>query len=96
MSVQELVRRLPRERRTLLCELLIEIILDSKKNDLPNDLALNILALWTKNQLITIDKTLNLIHTSYEVDPEATRILLVKMGLTSTPEMVEVEQLAGR
>ncbi len=96
MSVQELVRRLPRERRTLLCELLIDIILDSKKNDLPNDLALNILALWTKNQLITIDKTLNLIHTSYEVDPEATRILLVKMGLTSTPEMVEVEQLAGR
>lgn len=96
MSVQELVRRLPRDKRTLLCELLIDIILDSKKNDLPNELALNILALWTKNQLITISKTLDLIQTSYEVDPQATRILLVKLGLTSSSGTIEVKQLMDR
>jgi hypothetical protein len=95
MSIQELVRRLPRDKRALLCELLIEIILESKKNGLPNELALNILALWTKNQLITINKTLSLIQTSYEVDPEATQILMVKMGLASFSEMIEVEAVRG-
>jgi hypothetical protein len=95
MSIQELVRRLPRDRRTLLCELLIEIILESMKNDLPNELALNILALWTKNQLITINKTLSLIQRSYEVNPEATQILMVKMGFASFSEMIEVEAVSG-
>ena len=96
MSVLELVRRLPRERRALLCELLVEIILESKKNDLPNELALNILAMWTKNQLITINKTLSLIQTSFEADPDATRILLVKMGLMRFSEMIEVEAIVDR
>lgn len=96
MSFQELVRRLPRERRALLCELLIEIILESKKRDLPNDLALNILAMWTNNQLITLDKTLSLIQSSYKVDPEVTRILLVKMGLLSFSEDLEIEAISGR
>jgi hypothetical protein len=95
MSIQELVRRLPRDKRALLCELLIEIILESKKNGLPNELALNILALWTKNQLITINKTLSLIQTSYEVDPETTQILMVKMGLASFSEIIEVEAVRG-
>jgi hypothetical protein len=95
MSIQELVRRLPRDKRALLCELLIEIILESKKNCLPNGVALNILALWTKNQLITINKTLSLIQTSYEVDPETTQILMVKMGLASFSEIIEVEAVRG-
>lgn len=94
MSIQDLVRTLSREKRTLLCELLIEIILDSK-NRVSYDLVLNILALWMENQLITIKNTMSLIKTSYKVDPIATRILLSKMDLIPFSEVIEVEALNG-
>ena len=96
MSVRESVRSLPRERRTLLCELLIEIILDTKKNELPNDLAFSILALWNENQLITINNTVHLIQTAFEIDPVASRVLLTKMGFTNFSEFVEVEAVMDR
>ena len=96
MSVRESVRSLPRERRALLCELLIEIILDMKKNELPNDLVFSILALWNENQLITINNTVQLIQTSFEIDPVATRILMTKMGFTNFSEFVEVEAVMDR
>ena len=94
MSILDLVRALSREKRTLLCELLIEIILDSK-NRVSYDLVLNILALWSDNQLITLKNTMSLIKTSYQVDPIATRILLSKMDLIPFSEVIEVEALNG-
>ena len=94
MSIQDLVRTLSREKRTLLCELLIEIILDSK-NRVSYDLVLDILALWSDNQLITMKNTMSLIKTSYRVDPIATRILLSKMDLIPFSEVIEVEALNG-
>ena len=94
MSILDLVRTLSREKRTLLCELLIEIILDSK-NRVSYDLVLNILALWSDNQLITLKNTMSLIKTSYQVDPIATRILLSKMDLIPFSEVIEVEALNG-
>ena len=87
MSIQDLVRALSREKRTLLCELLIEIILDSK-NRVSYDLVLDILALWSDNQLITLKNTVSLIKTSYHVDPIATRILLSKMDLIPFSEVI--------
>ena len=95
MTIQELVRSLSREKRTLLCELLIEIILDSKKNELSNELVMTILALWTENQLITMKNTLRLIKKSYQVDPIATKILLSKMELIPFSQVIEVEALNG-
>ena len=94
MSILDLVRALSREKRTLLCELLIEIILDSK-NRVSYDLVLNILALWSDNQLITLKNTMSLIKTSYQVDPIATRILLSKMDLIPFSQVIEVEALNG-
>lgn len=79
-----------------MCELLIEIILDMKKNELPNDLVFSILALWNENQLITINNTVQLIQTSFEIDPVATRILMTKMGFTNFSEFVEVEAVMDR
>jgi hypothetical protein len=96
MSVQELVRNLPREKRALLCELLIEIILESTKNELPNELVLSILALWTANQLITINSTLDLIKTAKEVNPDKALLLMTKFGLSPISGMVEVEALNGQ
>ena len=95
MTIQELVKSLSREKRTLLCELLIEIILDSKKNELSNELVMTILALWTENQLITMKNTLRLIKKSYQVDPIATKILLSKMELIPFSQVIEVEALNG-
>ena len=96
MSFQELVNNLPRDKRTLLCELLIEIILESTKNELPNELVFSILALWTANQLITIKSTLGLIETAKEVNPNETLILMTKFGLTPFSGTVEVEALNGQ
>jgi hypothetical protein len=95
MSIYEVVKGLPINRRALLCEFLIDIILDSKKKELSNELALNILAMWINKQLITINKTLSLIKTAYEVDPDATQILMIKMGLTSFSESLEVDAISG-
>lgn len=79
----------------LLCELLIEIILESKKDELSNELILNILALWADYQLITINNTMGLIQTSKEADPYQTKILLTKLGLTPFSDVVEVEATNG-
>jgi len=95
MTIQDLVKSLSREKRTLLCELLIEIILDSKKNELSNELVMTILALWTENQVITMKNTLRLIKKSYQVDPIATKILLSKMELIPFSQVIEVEALNG-
>lgn len=78
-----------------MCELLIEIILDMKKNELPNDLVFSILAMWNENQLISINNTEHLIQTSFEIDPVASRVLLTKMGFTDYSEIVEVETVNG-
>ena len=96
MSVQELVSNLPRDKRALLCELLIEVILESMKNELPNELVFSILALWNANQLITIKSTLGLIETAKELDPGETLILLTKFGLTPNFGIVEVKALNGQ
>jgi hypothetical protein len=96
MSVQELVSNLPRDKRALLCELLIEIILDTVKNELPNELVFSILALWNANQLITIKSTVGLIETAKELDPNETLILLTKFGLTPISGLIEVEALNGQ
>ena len=96
MSVQELVRNLPRQKRALLCELLIEIILESTKNELPNELVLSILALWTVKQMITINSTLGLIETAKGVNPDETLVLMTKFGLTPISGMLEVEALNGQ
>lgn len=95
MSIQDLVSTLSRKKRTLLCELLIEIILNSERQELSNDLVLNILALWTDNQLITVKNTMNLIKSSYKADPFATKILLSKMDLVPFSDYVEVNALNG-
>lgn len=95
MTIHDLVRGLSMEKRKLLCELLIEIILDSEKIKLSNELVMNILALWTENQLITIKNTLGLIKTAYQVDPLATKVLLSKLDLIPFSEVIEVEALNG-
>lgn len=96
MSVHEVVSGLPREKRALLCELLVDIILDTKKNELPNDLVFSILAMWNENQLISLNNTMNLIQTSFEIDPVATRVLLTKMGFTNFSDIVEIESVMDR
>jgi hypothetical protein len=94
MSVQELVRRLPRDTRTHLCEELIEIILNSK-NGLPNELVFNILDFWKTNQLITAEKTLSLLRISFEKNPKDTKALLDKLDLSPLTEMLEVKIFNG-
>jgi hypothetical protein len=73
---------------------LIEIILDSK-NKLSNEVVLSILAMWKDKQAITINKTLSLIRTAQETDPEATLILLTKMGLMPSSKEIELETVKG-
>lgn len=77
--------------RTYLCEELIEIVLESKKDKLPNELVINILGLWKNNQLITIEKTLNLIKIANNINPKATQFLLTKLGLYPLTEILENE-----
>jgi hypothetical protein len=96
LSVPDLVRNLPDSKRALLCELLIEIILESKKNELSNELVLSILAMWNSRQMITHKNTLGLIKTAFEVNPEETHVLLTKMGLTPPTGTLEIEALMDR
>ena len=77
-----------------MCELLIEIILDSE-NKLSNEVVLSILAMWTDKQAITMNKTMGLIKKAQEVNPEATLVLLTKMGLMKGSEVIEVETVNG-
>ena len=91
MDVRYFVRNLSRDTRTHLCEELIEIILESKKNRLPNKLVINILDLWKDKQLITIEKTLSLIKIANDINPKATRVLLIKLGLYPLTEILESE-----
>lgn len=93
MSVQEVVRRLSREKRTLLCNELIEIILESKKDGVPNELVADILDFWKTNQLITTEKTLGLVHASYRQNPVATRLLLSDLDLSPLFQVIEADLL---
>lgn len=77
-----------------MCELLIEIILDSE-NKLSNEVVLSILAMWTDKQAITINKTLGLIKTAQEANPEEALVLLTKMGLMNGSDAVEVKTVNG-
>ena len=91
MDVRYIVRNLSVRTRTHLCEELIEIILESKKDKLPNMLVINILDLWKNGQLITIEKTLSLVKIANNVNPKATRVLLNKLGLYPLTEILENE-----
>ena len=91
MSDRDLVRDLPRDTRTQLCEELIEIILGSKKDNLPNELVSNILGFWKNNQLITTENTLNLLRQSYELNAKVTRVLLLSLGLNQLTETFEAK-----
>ena len=91
MSDRDLVRYLPRDTRSQLCEELIEIILGSKKDGLPNELVSNILGFWKNNQLITTENTLNLLRQSYELNAKVTRVLLLRLGLNQLTETFEAK-----
>jgi hypothetical protein len=91
MDVRYIVRNLSVRTRTHLCEELIEIILESKKDKLPNKLVVNILDLWRNKQLITIEKTLSLIKIANSMNSEATLELLNKLGLYPLTEILENE-----
>ncbi|MCW4013575.1 MAG: hypothetical protein NWF07_11375 [Candidatus Bathyarchaeota archaeon] len=78
-----------------MCELLVEIILDSK-NKLSNEVVLSILAMWKDKQAITINKTLILIKTAQDANPDAALVLLTKMGLMPSSGTVELDTLNGR
>ena len=91
MSVQEVVRRLSREKRTLLCNELIEIILGSKKDGIPNELVADILDFWKTNQLITTEKTLGLVQASFRQNPIATRLLLNRLDLNPLFQVIEAD-----
>jgi hypothetical protein len=95
MSDRNLIRDLPRDTRTQLCEELIEIILGTKKDNLPNELVSNILGCWKNNQLITTENTLNLLQQSYEFNAKVTRMLLLRLGLNQLTETFEAKARIG-
>lgn len=89
LNARELVLTLPRNTRSHLYEELIEIILDSKKDTYSNELVSNILGFWQKDQLISLENTISLVKTSYDLNHDATLSLLNRLGLSSLSEFFE-------
>jgi hypothetical protein len=94
MDYSELVKSIPVERRKILADGLVDIILKSKNTDkMPSDLANIILHQWQQNLLTSQSGLSALLGAAALLEPEKTSSVLEDLQLDEIAKKIEEETL---